>query len=131
MRRHLFQHRARWLLWLTIPLLACTATESQAGDIIFKNETKVTLVVQGWTYLNRQKTVRKAGPMMKIEPGKSVTDFNVSPPSRAIVIFDSLGRRLYARELPYDGTDCTVAIRLDARTNGLSLTQIEQKKEKD
>ena len=34
-------------------------------------------------------------------------------------------------ELPYDGTDCTVAIRLDARTNGLTLTQTGDKKKQN
>jgi hypothetical protein len=116
------------LLWLAVPLFACNAIEARAGDITFKNETKVTLVVQGWTYQNRQKNIRKAGPMMKIEPGKSATDLNVPAAPRAIVIFDSLGRRLFARELPYDGTDISVAIRLDARTNGITLQSIDPKK---
>ena len=131
MRRHLFPTAARCLLWVVIPLLACTATEVRAGDITFKNETKATLVVQGWTFLNRQKTIRKAGPMMKIEAGKSATDFNVPAAPRAIVVFDSLGRRLYARELPFDGSDCTVEIRVNPRTNGINLVQPDSKKKSD
>jgi hypothetical protein len=123
MKPHHFRDRARCVLWLILPLLAFTPAAARAGDITFKNETKVNLVVQGATFLNIQKNILKSGPALKVEPGKSVTDFNVPAAPRVIQIFDPLGRRLYRRELPYDGSDVTVEIRIDPRTGGIVLAQ--------
>jgi hypothetical protein len=129
MRPHHFRDRARCVLWLTLPLLAFTPAAARAGDITFKNETKMTLVVQGGTFLNIQKNIFKLGPALKVEPGKSVTDFNVPAAPRVIQIFDPLGRRLYRQELPYDGSDVTVEIRIHPRTGGIVLVQTPAKKD--
>ena len=131
MRPHLFPNRARCLLWLIVAFFALPASVAQAGDITFKNETKINLVVQGATYLNRQRNLLKAGPSLKIKAGESGTDFNVPAPSRVIIITDALGRRLFMRELPYDGADCTVEIQTDPRTGGIVLRQVVDKKKKN
>jgi hypothetical protein len=83
----------------------------------------MNLVVQGGTFLNIQKTIFKLGPALKVEAGKSVTDFNVPTAPRVVQVFDPLGRRLYRQELPYDGSDVTVEIRIHPRTGNIVLVQ--------
>jgi hypothetical protein len=104
---------------------------AEAGDITFKNETNIPLLVQGSTVINRLKNIRKSGPTMRIAPGKSVTDFNVPAAPRVILIVDTLGRPKYARELPYDGSDCTVEIRMDPLTGTIVLVQPKEKKDQN
>jgi hypothetical protein len=103
MRRYLPHLGATCLLWLILPILAPELGYAWASDINFKNNTQVTLVVQGATYLNKQKTLIKAGKALQVKPGQMVTDQDVPPGIRLIIITDGLTRVLYRREIIVTG----------------------------
>jgi hypothetical protein len=86
-----------------LPILSPSLCNVHAADINFKNNTSVTLVVQGATYLNKQKTLIKAGKALQVKPGETVTDQDVPPGIRLIIITDNMTRVLYRRDIIVTG----------------------------
>jgi hypothetical protein len=126
MKRPRSQIRAACLLWLVLPIFAFASATAQAADINFKNNTQLVVKVQGAAYLNKQKTITKAGKVLTIKPGETATDLNVPEGVwgvRLILITDTLGRRMYLGEVPYQGgTDLNLDVSLIPGTNRVQVT---------
>ena|SRR5947208_1327262 len=81
---------------LTLTLLAAVPSVADAAGMGFRNDTKSRIIVQGSTVVNGM--IRK-GPVLVIEPGKTVWDPTVPPGARTVSIVDGLNtQRLLFRD---------------------------------
>src|SRR5512134_278720 len=97
---------ARWSLILVLGWLAFAATAANAPAQVpqrplaigFRNEVKVTVIVQGATVVNG---MQRRGQPLRIEPTKNGYDINLPPGVRFITIYDAnQPSRVLLRDLP-------------------------------
>jgi hypothetical protein len=101
--------RRRYPGLLALALLAVLPGLAHAGEMGFRNDLKVPIIVQGQSIVN--KTVRR-GPALLIPSGKTAWDTNIMAGVRVVTIYyaNQTTRILGQFTIPYDGNDAYYAV---------------------
>ena len=98
-----------------------TAARAQKGGVAvgFKNETKLPLVVQGYTVIGKMK---KAGMAIAIPPGKTLGEINVPAGIRYYSVYDgNMPNKVYISELAVPVMNMDVYMIIRSTPKGLVL----------
>jgi hypothetical protein len=90
-------------------LVLLLAPKAGAAGIVFRNDLKIPVIVQGESIVNRM--IQRGRPVV-IFPGRTAADPLVPPGNRRITVYDANqpNRVLFRRLVPFPGTDLHFAI---------------------
>jgi hypothetical protein len=85
-------------LVLSLGVESPVPAQNPGAGVGFRNDTKVAVIVQGWTVVNN---MPRRGQALLINPGKTVWDNNLPSGTRYFSIYDaSQPTRVYLRDSP-------------------------------
>jgi hypothetical protein len=110
------------LAMLVLGALGGLANSTEAAGIAFRNDLTVRVTVQGASSVNN---VARRGPLLVIDPGKTLWDSNVPSGNREVIVYGGQPTRiLYRTVIPFMGQDITLYINLDR----MGRVQVSEKK---
>jgi hypothetical protein len=98
-----------------------SAARAQKGGVAvgFKNESKMAVVVQGWTMINGMK---KAGQAILIMPGMTQGEINIPAGVRYYSVYDAkMPNKVYISEIPVPVGMNDIGLSIRATPKGLVL----------
>jgi hypothetical protein len=112
--------RKACLALLVLGVLGGIAAPAQAAGIAFRNDLNVRVMVQGASSVNN---VARRGPLLVIDPGKTLWDSNVPTGNREIIVYSGQPTRILCRTVvPFMGQNITMSINVD-RMGRMQITE--------
>ncbi len=107
---------------LALVLFAAVPCVANAATLVFRNDTKLPIIIQGTTIINGM--IRK-GPTIQLAPGQTFNDLYVPPGNRVIVIVDGFQRLLDREVVPVFNPNQTLFFSVQpAPTGGVRLVPL-------